>query len=107
MGAAGSTVSAETADAVILVDRLDRLAEAMRLSRRALRIARQSVLAGMGLSIAAMALATAGYLPPLCGGAAARSDRRGGDRQRSAGPARQTARELRMAARARGRTVET
>jgi heavy metal translocating P-type ATPase len=67
MGAAGSTVSAETADAVIVVDRLDRLAEAMRLSRRALRIARQSVLAGMGLSIAAMGVAAAGYLPPLAG----------------------------------------
>ena len=67
MGAAGSTVSAETADAVIVVDRLDRLAEAMRLSRRALRIAKQSVLAGMGLSIAAMGVAAAGYLPPLAG----------------------------------------
>jgi cation transport ATPase len=67
MGVAGSTVSAEIADAVIVVDRLDRLAEAMRLSRRALRIARQSVLAGMGLSIAAMGVAAAGYLPPLAG----------------------------------------
>jgi cation transport ATPase len=39
----------------------------MRLSRRALRIARQSVLAGMGLSLAAMAFAAAGLLPPLAG----------------------------------------
>jgi heavy metal translocating P-type ATPase len=67
MGVAGATASAEAADAVIVVDRLDRLAEAMRLSRRALRIARQSVLAGMGLSLAAMAFAAAGYLPPLAG----------------------------------------
>ncbi len=67
MGVAGATASAEAADAVIVVDRLDRLAEAMRLSRRALRIARQSVLAGMGLSLAAMAVAAAGYLPPLAG----------------------------------------
>jgi P-type E1-E2 ATPase len=67
MGAAGATASAEAADAVIVVDRLDRLAEAMRLSRRALRIARQSVLAGMGLSLAAMAVAAAGHLPPLAG----------------------------------------
>jgi heavy metal translocating P-type ATPase len=67
MGVAGATASAEAADAVIVVDRLDRLAEAMRLSRRALRIARQSVLAGMGLSLVAMAVAAAGYLPPLAG----------------------------------------
>ena len=67
MGAAGATASAEAADAVIVVDRLDRLAEAMRLSRRALRIARQSVLAGMGLSLVAMGVAAAGHLPPLAG----------------------------------------
>jgi heavy metal translocating P-type ATPase len=67
MGAAGATVSAEAADAVIVVDRLDRLAEAVRIGRRALNIARQSVLAGMGLSIAAMGLALAGLLTPLAG----------------------------------------
>jgi hypothetical protein len=66
-GRRGSTVSAETADAVIVVDRLDRLAEAMRLSRRTLRIAKQSVLAGMGLSIVAMGVPAAGYLRPLAG----------------------------------------
>jgi heavy metal translocating P-type ATPase len=67
MGAAGATVSAEAADAVIVVDRLDRLADAVRLSRRAMRIARQSVLAGMALSLAAMSLAAAGLLAPLAG----------------------------------------
>ena len=67
MGAAGATVSAEAADAVIVVDRLDRLADAVRIGRRALHIARQSVLAGMGLSMAAMALALAGLLSPLAG----------------------------------------
>jgi heavy metal translocating P-type ATPase len=67
MGPAGATVSAEAADAVIVVDRLDRLADAVRISRRALRIARQSVLAGMGLSLGAMALAGAGLLAPLAG----------------------------------------
>ncbi len=67
MGIAGATASAEAADAVIVVDRLDRLAEAMRLSRRALSIARQSVLAGMGLSLVAMAVAAAGHLTPLAG----------------------------------------
>jgi heavy metal translocating P-type ATPase len=67
MGSAGATVSSETADAVILVDRVDRVAAAIRVGRRALFIARQSVLAGMGLSLAAMAVAAAGYLPPVDG----------------------------------------
>ena len=67
MGAAGATVSSETADAVITVDRVDRVADAVHTGRRALIIARQSVLAGMGLSIAAMGVAAAGYLPPVAG----------------------------------------
>jgi heavy metal translocating P-type ATPase len=67
MGAAGATVSSETADAVITVDRVDRVADAVHTGRRALHIARQSVLAGMGLSLAAMGVAAAGYLPPVAG----------------------------------------
>ena len=67
MGAAGATVSSETADAVITVDRVDRVADAVHTGRRALFIARQSVLTGMGLSILAMGVAAAGYLPPVGG----------------------------------------
>ena len=67
MGAAGATVSSETADAVITTDRVDRVADAVHTGRRALSIARQSVLAGMGLSIAAMGVAAAGHLPPIAG----------------------------------------
>jgi heavy metal translocating P-type ATPase len=67
MGAAGATVSSETADAVITVDRVDCVADAIHVGRRALFIARQSVLAGMGLSLVAMAVAAFGYLPPVAG----------------------------------------
>jgi heavy metal translocating P-type ATPase len=67
MGAAGATVSSETADAVITVDRVDRVADAVHIGRRSLSIARQSVIAGMGLSIVAMLVAAAGYLPPVAG----------------------------------------
>ena len=63
MGAAG-TVSSETADAVITVHRVDRVADAVDTGRRALHIARQSVLAGMGLSLLAVSAAASGYLPP-------------------------------------------
>jgi heavy metal translocating P-type ATPase len=67
MGAAGATVSSETADAVITVDRVDRVADALHVGRRSLHIARQSVLAGMGLSFVAMAFAAFGFLPPIAG----------------------------------------
>ena len=67
MGTAGPTVSSETAHAVITVDRVDRVADAVHTGRRALHIARQSVLTDMALSLAAMAVAAAGYLPPIAG----------------------------------------
>ncbi len=67
MGSAGATVSSETADAVILVDRVDRVADAIRIGRRSLYIARQSVLIGIGLSLVAMGVAAAGFLPPVEG----------------------------------------
>ena len=55
MGTAGATVASETADAVILVDRIGSVADAVSIGRRSLSIARQSVLAGIGLSLVAMA----------------------------------------------------
>lgn len=67
MGARGSAASAEAADAVLLVDRLDSLADAMAVARRSRRIALESVAAGIGLSFAAMIVAAFGYLPPVAG----------------------------------------
>jgi cation transport ATPase len=67
MGARGSTASSEAADVVLVVDRLDRLAEALRIARRARGIALQSMLAGMGMSVAAMVVAALGWLPPTAG----------------------------------------
>jgi heavy metal translocating P-type ATPase len=67
LGARGATASAEAAGIVLLVDRLDRLAEALHIARRTRAIAVQSVAVGMGLSIAAMLVAAVGYLPPLYG----------------------------------------
>jgi len=61
------TVSSEAADAVITVDRIDRVAAAVRIGRRTMRIARQSVVAGMALSLVAMVVAAAGHLPPVAG----------------------------------------
>jgi heavy metal translocating P-type ATPase len=67
MGAAGGTVSSDTADAVVVLDRVDRVLDALQIGRRSLRIARQSVLAGIALSAVAMAAAAAGLLTPVFG----------------------------------------
>jgi cation transport ATPase len=49
------------------VDRLDPLVSALVVARRTVAIARQSVVAGLGLSVAGMIAAAFGYLPPLHG----------------------------------------
>jgi hypothetical protein len=65
MGARGATASSEAADVVILVDRLDRVAEAVKIARRTRSIAKQSIIAGMGLSGIAMIAAALGWLTPV------------------------------------------
>jgi cation transport ATPase len=67
LGAAGATVASETADAVIVVDRVDRVLDALRIGARSLAIARQSILVGMALSVGAMGAAAAGLLQPVPG----------------------------------------
>ena len=67
MGARGATASSQAADAVLTVDRIDRLGEVVRVARRTRRIALQSVLAGMAMSLAAMGAAAAGLLPAVWG----------------------------------------
>lgn len=70
MGARGSGASVEAGDVVLLVDRLDRLAEALGIAQRSRAIALQSVVAGMGLSFVGMLVAAFGYLPPVAGAVA-------------------------------------
>lgn len=67
MGVRGATASSEAADAVLMVDRLDRLAEGFSIARRTRLIAMQSMLAGMGLSLGAMGFAAAGFIAPVFG----------------------------------------
>ncbi|HTO74008.1 MAG TPA: heavy metal translocating P-type ATPase, partial [Gemmatimonadales bacterium] len=62
MAAHGGGISAEAADVVILTDNLSRVAEAIRISRRTLRIAKQSIRIGLGLSMTAMVAAAAGFI---------------------------------------------
>ena len=67
MGARGASASSEAADVVILVDRLDRVADAITIARRSRGIAVQSIVAGLAMSGVAMAFAAWGWLTPVAG----------------------------------------
>lgn len=67
MGARGAASTVQAADVVLLVDRFDRLVDAVTIARGTRRIAWQSVMVGMSLSFLGMLVALAGYLPPFSG----------------------------------------
>lgn len=67
MGARGAAASAEAADVVLLVDHLDRLLPGLAVAQRSRRIALESVIAGIGLSVAGMVAAALGHLTPVEG----------------------------------------
>ena len=69
LAAHGGGITAEAADVIILVDALDRVPEAVQIGTRTLRIARQSIIAGLAMSGAAMIVASFGVLPPVAGAA--------------------------------------
>jgi heavy metal translocating P-type ATPase len=67
LAAHGGGITAEAADAVILADDLGRVPEALRIAGRAMRIARQSITVGLGLSAVAMLFAAMGLITPIAG----------------------------------------
>ena len=67
MGGRGSAASAQSADMVVLEDRLERIPRVVRIAKGTMKIARQSVRWGMLLSLVAMGMAALGYLPPPLG----------------------------------------
>lgn len=67
MGAKGSTAASESADIVIMTDDLQQVPRAMAIAQRAIKIARQSIFVGIGLSIGLMLVASAGIIPPVIG----------------------------------------
>lgn len=64
---ATSDVTAEAADAVVLDSSLERLDDLLHIGARMRRIALQSAIGGMGLSVIGMILAVFGLLTPLAG----------------------------------------
>ncbi|MCO5128623.1 MAG: cadmium-translocating P-type ATPase [Rhodobacteraceae bacterium] len=67
MGARGAAASAEAADVVLLVDRIDRIGSGLDIARQSRAIAVQSVVAGIGLSVLGMIAAAVGLLTPVEG----------------------------------------
>ncbi len=63
----GGGITAEAADVVLLVDDVTRIAEAVRIGRATVRIAKESIWAGLGLSGVAMVCAVFGLIPPTVG----------------------------------------
>lgn len=69
LGARGSAAASESADVIILHDDFSYVAQAVAIARRTFSIARQSILIGIGLSVALMAIFASGHFPPLLGAA--------------------------------------
>ncbi len=67
MGGHGNTASSEAGDIVILIDRVERVGEAIQLGHRVLGIAKESIFIGIGLSIALMIAASLGFIVPVYG----------------------------------------
>jgi P-type E1-E2 ATPase len=67
LAAHGGGISAEAADVVLLRDDITLVGKALAIGRRTMRIAKQSIAVGLGLSIAAMGFAAAGYIAPVAG----------------------------------------
>jgi len=63
----GGGIVAEAADIVVLGSDVTRVADAIRIARRTLHIARQSIWVGLGLSGVAMAAAAFGLIAPIAG----------------------------------------
>ncbi|WP_243886272.1 heavy metal translocating P-type ATPase [Cellulomonas fengjieae] len=67
MGARGSTAASESADVVILTEDLEKTAAAVRVGRRTMRVALQSIWLGIVLSVGLMLVAATGVIPAVVG----------------------------------------
>ena len=67
MGASGTDLALQTADVVLLHDRLDRIATLFDLSRRVRKTIHVNLALGLALNVVALALASLGILSPMLG----------------------------------------
>jgi len=67
LGASGSTAASESADMVIMLDDIGRVATAYKIAKHTFKIAKQSILVGIGLSLILMLIFSTGRFQPLYG----------------------------------------
>jgi P-type E1-E2 ATPase len=67
LGARGSAAASESADVVIMLDDISRVATGLEIAKKTFAIARQSILAGILLSLLLMVVFSTGKFPPLAG----------------------------------------
>ncbi|WP_224763693.1 heavy metal translocating P-type ATPase [Salinibacterium sp. ZJ70] len=67
MGAKGATAASQSASVVLLVDDISRVADAVEIGRRTVRVALQSIWVGIGVSVALMLIASFGVIPATLG----------------------------------------
>lgn len=67
LAANGRGIASESADVILLEDELTGVAEAVEIGQKTLRVARQSILVGLGLSVVAMGFAAYGLIAPVTG----------------------------------------
>jgi P-type E1-E2 ATPase len=67
LGARGSTAASESADMVIMANDLGRVAGAVSIAKRTFKIAQQSILIGIFISLGLMAAFATGKFSPLLG----------------------------------------
>ncbi|MCS0499385.1 heavy metal translocating P-type ATPase [Protaetiibacter mangrovi] len=67
MGAKGATAASESADVVVLVDDIGRVADAVEIGRRTVAVALQSIWVGIAVSIGLMVVASFGVIPATLG----------------------------------------
>jgi len=67
LGARGSTAASESADVVIMLDDISRVATGIEIARRTMFIARQSILIGIFISIGLMLVFSTGRFAPVYG----------------------------------------
>ncbi len=69
LGARGSTAASESADVVILLDNLSRVAVSLQIAKRTFFIAKQSILIGIFISVGLMFIFATGRFKPVYGAA--------------------------------------
>jgi len=67
MGAKGATAASESADVVIMLDDLSRVATSIAIAQRTVRIALQAIWLGIVISLVLMSIAVWGVLPAILG----------------------------------------